>query len=302
MGSPATDKKIVSFIKFCIVPRSIVRQLFILTILQFFSVSAALAEVDLELLYSLNTRFGQFAVVEIPDGYGRAITFNDNPLPVEALAYSSLSGMWSFDGADHVWVLADIFDGGNGCTTGATVIRVDSDGAKVIGATPPCEGLLQEVQLTENEIQLKYFTDALRTEFTWYHFNENEMSETKGKVTFASEQAAGSGDEVTRWIGSHPLTVLQEPAERIRFLSIMPEEELRKLGASMAVANAVEQDGDMIFGKGCRPHLCTHEWGAWGIRISDGQPAALLHSDDGSVTFYGSDGIEELKVWVEGQK
>ena len=260
------------------------------------------AEIKLEYLDTLKTRFGTFSIIEELDGYSKTIAFNGNPLPVESVEYPNFSGMWSFKGADHVWVLAILSYGGNGCTTGATVIRVDSDGAKVIGTTQSCEGLLQELQLTENEIQLKYFTDALRTEFTWYHFNENEMSETKGKVTFASEQAAGSGDEVTRWIGSYPLTVLQDPTERRRFLSIMPEEELRKLGASMDVANAVEQDGDMIFGAGCRPHLCIYEWGAWAIRISDGQPAAMLHSDDGSVTFYGSDGIEELKVWVESQK
>lgn len=260
------------------------------------------AEIKLEYLDTLETRFGTFSVVEIPDGYGRAITFNDNPLHVEALAYSSLSGMWSFDGADHVWVLADIFDGGNGCTTGATVIRVDSDGAKVIGTTQSCEGLLQEVQLSENEIQLKYFTDALRTEFTWYHFNKNEMSETKGIQPFASDQSAGSGGDATRWIGSHPRSALQDPTERRRFLSIMPEEEIRKLAASTTVANTAKQEGDWVYGKGCRPHRCNEEWGAWAIRISDGQPAAMLHSDDGSATFYGSDGIEELKVWVESQK
>lgn len=259
------------------------------------------AEIKLERLNTLKTRYGTFSIIEEPDGYSKSIAFNGKPLPVEPVQYPSFSGMWSLDGTDHAWVLAALHDGAQGCTTGATVIRVDSDGAKVIGTTWPCEGLLQDVQLSENEIQLKYFTDSLRTEFTWYHFNENEMSETKGTVAFASEQAAGSGHEVTRWIGSHPQKILQEQAERRRFLSIMPEEEIRKLAASIAVANTAKQLGDWVYGRGCRPHLCDVEWGAFGIRISDGRPVSIIHNSD-ETRHYGEEGNEQLLEWVESEK
>ena len=259
------------------------------------------AEIQLEYLKTLDTRFGTLSVVDGVDEFDKSIAFNGIPLPIEPVRYPSFSGMWSFDGADHVWVLADLNDGAQGCTTGATVIRVDNNSAKVIGTTPPCEGRIQELRLSENEIHLKYFTDALKAEVSWYHFNENGMTETRGSLPFASDQSAGSGGDVTRWIGSHPLSVLQDPMERKRFLSIMPEEEIRELASSTTVANTAKQEGDWVYGKGCTPHLCTHEWGAWGIRISDGQPAALFHSDDGSVRFYGGEGIKELKAWVESQ-
>ena len=260
------------------------------------------AEVELGYYDALETRFGTFSTIEAPDGFNNNIAFNGTPLPVEPVKYPSFLGQWSFDGADHAWVLANLSDGGNTCTTGATVIRADSDGAKIIGNTPSCEGLLQDVQLSEDEIQLQYFTDALRTEFTWYHFNENEMSETRGSLPFASDQSAGPGDDVVRWIGSHPLTALQELTERRRFLSVMSEKEIRNLGGAMVVANTVKKEGDWIYGKGCRPHLCGYEWGAWGIRISDGQPVAMLHSGDGDTRYFGDEGIKELKAWVESQK
>lgn len=260
------------------------------------SASAATADVPFGNYDQFQTRFGTASVVgQIPS---QGLMLSGAILPVERDYLWDILGAWALEGADHDWLLATHHHGGNMCGPGITVIRVGQDTVQIMGETGACEGAVSDMRVLPDALELDIFADGLRQQFTTYRFSDAGMETNQGEQPFASAPA-GPGADATRWIGEHPFAIFRDPGERARFLTIMTEDQIRDLSDRIGPANSVIQRGDWVLGAGCMAHACNDAAGVWGIRISDGAPAAaILAPWDVPLTFGAAADDQEFRDWV----
>lgn len=100
--------------------------------------------------------------------------------------------------------------------------------------------------------------------------------------------AAGADDVVLAHIGQTAFSVLEDPAERVRFGRLMGREEMDQLRASLKMGHQeMWQDAGFVLGWGFRPHHGDGRFGYIAIEVATGKPYAV-YSRDGSLTVFGS--------------
>ncbi|MEM8790503.1 MAG: hypothetical protein AAGE80_02710 [Pseudomonadota bacterium] len=107
----------------------------------------------------------------------------------------------------------------------------------------------------------------------------------------AGASPAGAGEDVTRWNGSYPFSILEDPSERLRFLSVMNREEMDMLRTSLSIAspNKTSIHDGFLVGAGCWPRRCGEWSGFLAIELATGAPfAALLRCE--TLETYGLEG------------
>jgi len=259
--------------------------------------TTASADVELGAYQQYQTRFGPAQVTgEI---YQQSLSVLGAALPVETDYRWTILGAYALAEADHDWLLATHHHGGNMCGPGITVIRVSEARVQPMGEAGGCEGALRDLRVYPEALELDIYRDGMRQQFTTYRFSDEGQLETPNELPFASGQPAGAGPEVQRWIGEHPYEIFRHADERARFLTIMTVEEIRDLSTRIGPANNVIQRGDWVLGAGCMAHSCNISGGVWGIRISDGAPAAaLLDAGSPPVTYGAEAGDPVFRGWI----
>jgi hypothetical protein len=257
---------------------------------------AACADVSFGSHDQYQTRFGAASVVGARPS--QSLVVLGAPMPVELDYMWEILGAWALEGSDHDWLLATHHHGGNMCGPGITVIRVAEGTVQLMGETEACEGAVTDLRVLPDALELDIFADGLRQEFTTYRFSAEGMTTAPGAAPFAG-QPAGPGADATRWVGEHPFSIFRDAGERARFLSILTEDQIRDLSDRIGPANSVVQRGDWVLGAGCMAHACNLSAGAWGIRISDGAPAAAFFDQGRAPEVYGPAAYDPVfAAWI----
>lgn len=261
------------------------------------SASAASADVNFGNYNQFQTRFGAAAVVGEQNNQGLMVA--GATLPVEPDFMWEILGAYGLEAADHDWLLATHYHGGNGCGAGITVIRVAQGTVQVMGETGWCEGAVSELRVLPEAFELDIFADGMRQQFTTYRFSDAGMETADAALPFADPETLPTADP-SQWVGQHPYRIFEDAGERARFLTIMTEDQIRDLADRIGPANNVIQRGDWVLGAGCMAHACNEAAGVWGIRISDGAPAAAIIAPwDVPLTFGAAANDQTFRNWVD---
>ncbi len=251
-------------------------RLFVFVIFVVFGSLPAAAQVQLGSFDQFQTRFGTLA--KFDQGNSEVITFNGQQIALEGDYYYEILGAWGLADADHDWALVQGFHGGNMCGRGVTVLRISATGVTVMGELGTCTWQPHDIRVYHDAFEMDTWEDTFRVDYITYRFDATGASATRHEGAFAGAPMAGAGPDVTRWLGVHFGQIVEDAGERARFLSIMSQEELESLVVNIAVGGSFERQGDWLLAAGCMAHACNTNGAVVGIRISTGEPRAIIHS------------------------
>ena len=260
-------------------------------------VTSAAAQVEPGFFDRFQTRFG---LVEVVGGENqRTIAVNGQVLPLEPNFSYNIHGAWGLADADQDWVFVQGDHGGTMCGPGLGVLRLSATAIEVMGTLEDCTGFPFQTRIYPDAIELDVYDTGLRVNYTTYLFDSAGASRLDVAGTFAAPVAAGPGADATRWIGTHPYVVFQDATERARFLTIMTEDQIYDLASRIGPADNVVQRGEWVLGAGCQAHACNLAAGVWGIRISDGVPAAAVLDEGAAPVAYGAAALDPVfSAWI----
>jgi len=262
-----------------------------------FAATSAAAQVEPGYFDRFQTRFGLVEVVG-PENQ-RTIAVNGQVLPLETNYSYNIHGAWGLADAGQDWVFVQADHGGTMCGPGITVLRVSATTIEVMGTLDDCTGFPFETRVYPDAIELNVYDTSLQVNYTTYRFDSSGASRLDIAGVFAAPVAAGPGADATRWIGAHPSTLFRDASERARFLTIMTEDQIYDLASRIGPAENVIQRGDWVLGAGCQAHACGLAAGLWGIRISDGVPAAAALDEGAAPVAYGAAALDPVfSAWV----
>jgi len=261
-------------------------------------VTSAAAQVEPGFFDRFQTRFG---LVEVVGGDNqRTIAVNGQVLPLEPNYSYNILGAWGLADAGQDWVFVQAHHGGNMCGPGITVLRVSATTIEVLGTLEDCTGFPFETRVYPDAVELDVYDNGFRSDYTTYLFDSAGASRLQVAGVFAAPVAAGPGADAIRWVGAHPYDLFRDASERARFLTIMSEDQIYDLASRIGPANSVIQRGDWVLGAGCQAHACNLAAGLWGIRISDGVPAAAVLEARQPPVAYGAAALDPVfSAWVE---
>ena len=261
-------------------------------------VTSAAAQVEPGFFDRFQTRFG---LVEVVGGDNqRTIAVNGQVLPLEPNYSYNILGAWGLADAGQDWVFVQAHHGGNMCGPGITVLRVSATTIEVLGTLEDCTGFPFETRVYPDAVELDVYDNGFRSDYTTYLFDSAGASRLQVAGVFAAPVAAGPGADAIRWVGAHPYDPFRDASERARFLTIMSEDQIYDLASRIGPANSVIQRGDWVLGAGCQAHACNLAAGLWGIRISDGVPAAAVLEARQPPVAYGAAALDPVfSAWVE---
>ena len=239
------------------------------------------------------TRFGTLSVMASDfDGLeGHQVQLNGADLEGLEDVYAGIEGVWPSGDADYV--LVSLAGGGNACPTLFRFLKVTAQGATASDVVGTCAESVLDLRLTDVGIEadIASFDPSLEHEtFAWDGMN---VTSTAVKRTTEGVTAAGGGDEATRWLGEHPATPFDDAAERLRFQTIMTEEQVYELVARVTVASTTYESDEFVVGDGFDPAAGGDVTAMWGIRISDGAPFAIFRDAGSEPVIFGM-GEEDL--------
>jgi len=260
--------------------------------------TSAAAQVEPGFFDRFQTRFG---LVEVVGGDNqRTIAVNGQVLPLEPNYSYNILGAWGLADAGQDWVFVQAHHGGNMCGPGITVLRVSATTIEVLGTLEDCTGFPFETRVYPDAVELDVYDNGFRSDYTTYLFDSAGASRLQVAGVFAAPVAAGPGADAIRWVGAHPYDLFRDASERARFLTIMSEDQIYDLASRIGPANSVIQRGDWVLGAGCQAHACNLAAGLWGIRISDGVPAAAVLEARQPPVAYGAAALDPVfSAWVE---
>ena len=260
-------------------------------------VTSAAAQVEPGFFDRFQTRFG---LVEVVGGDNqRTIAVNGQVLPLEPNYSYNILGAWGLADAGQDWVFVQAHHGGNMCGPGITVLRVSATTIEVLGTLEDCTGFPFETRVYPDAVELDVYDNGFRSDYTTYLFDSAGASRLQVAGVFAAPVAAGPGADAIRWVGAHPYDPFRDASERARFLTIMSEDQIYDLASRIGPANSVIQRGDWVLGAGCQAHACNLAAGLWGIRISDGVPAAAVLEARQPPVAYGAAALDPVfSAWV----
>jgi hypothetical protein len=88
-------------------------------------------------------------------------------------------------------------------------------------------------------------------------------------------QMAAAGDSLLQWQDQNPASLLDNAAERVRFRTVMADEDINLLRAFIrnGILGLTVKDGYLV-GFGCQPRWCNERFGFVAIKIATGEPFA----------------------------
>lgn len=237
----------------------------------------------------LTTRFGDLQVVgtDLDDVLklgDRTITASDGS-PLDFRLF--LVDVWQDDATDLALVFGST--GGNDvCSNAYRLIEVTDHGARATDQFARCAGEVIDARVREGRLELKLRATNPRDAHIAVVVEGGQVSETKVPMQEVPAPMPGGGEQVTRWIGNHPWDVLEDPAERQRFMAIMPREKLFALMDRTSVAPGVRLADGWLVGIGNMPHQGCAEMGGFAIEVASGRvEAVMFHKGEAPELFGG---------------
>jgi hypothetical protein len=245
----------------------------------FLTALPALAD-ELPSLAPAETRYGRLTIgtTTVEGSEAQQILLNGTPVAglvdrlVEVRAVAPRP-----DGDEGDWVLVSLSNGGNGCPMMWAFVNVTSQGAIATESFGTCSESVLNPRTTDNgslEFDMPSFLPE--EELVVYTYDGFSVSEFAVKRSNDGAVAAGGGDDATRWIGQHPTVPFAEASERLRFATIMSEEQVYELAERVGVGDVVIEVDGFVVGQGFDPKAGGDIAAMWGIRISDGLPFAIF--------------------------
>ena len=248
---------------------------------------AAQDAIEMPYLESAETRYGTLSVGAVNlDGFeAEQLFFNGAPVAGTADAYVDIQAVMP-SGEDDM-VLISVASGGNACPTLWAFARVNAAGIKVSEIFGTCSEGMLALDLVPGGMTatLASFEADVQTEtFTW-----DGRSFSTSKVYYDNDGAvaAGPGEDVTRWLGRYPPEPFDDASERLRFMTIMSEDEVWELAARVGVGSEITEQEGFIVGEGFEGNSGGFVAAIWGIRIEDGAPFAVFRTDGEAPRFFG---------------
>ena len=238
--------------------------------------ASAQGTLNLPGLTSADTRFGTLAIgtVDLDGMEGDQLLFDGQPVRDIADAYVAIEAVIPASDADYV--LVSVAGGGNACPTLFRFLKLTAQGAIASDVVGTCSEGVLDLRLTETGIEADIASFDPSLEYETFGFDGATVTATAVKRTTEGVMAAGAGEEATRWLGEHPATPFDEASERLRFQTIMTEEQVYELVARVTVASVAFESDGFVVGEGFDPAAGGDVAGMWGIRISDGAPFAIF--------------------------
>ncbi len=228
-------------------------------------------------LTSLVTRYGAFSVQgRYPD---QLVYFQGRPLPALQDAVVHLRGAFALAGEEQDWVVVSLGHGGNMCPLRFALIQVRPEGVRMTAPFAECGGAIRDLKLTPGKVELDVVTGDVAVDYERYVFDGERLTVAAVGKSEAGAAAAGAGAGVTRWAGGQVYDYFNDAGERLRLQRIMSRDEVFELQQVTSVPDGIFVEGDFLYGAGCQQHACNVARGAWAVRISDGQPFAVIRAD-----------------------
>ncbi len=243
-------------------------------LIAFLCAAPAMAQIEFDYAERLDTRFGEIHAVG--SDFQFTLWHNQEPLPLPEDARWFVQ-WYAQSEAGFDWVLVSHHHGGNSCGGGASyVLRVGADGVAQSQPISDCDGWFVEIRTEGDVIELDRTDTNILVPLVTLRWQGDAYSETFHYAP--PEEAAGSGADVTRWVGALGSDILEDGSERARFAGAMQIWEMQELWTRLLVGGEVMQVGDWVIATGCQPHACGLEMGAIGLRVNDGAVAAIIRS------------------------
>lgn len=255
--------------------------------------SAGAEPVELTSAATAESRFGTLTVVDSDlDGVaGHQVQLNGSDLPDVADVHAWIEGVWPSGDADYV--LVSLAGGGNACPTLFRFLKLSASRAAVSDLIGTCSEGVLDLRLTAAGIEADIASFDPSLEYETFAWDGVSVTLTAVKRTTEGVTAAGGGAEATRWLGEHPASPFEDAGERLRFQTIMTEDQVYELVRRVTVASVAYDSDGFVVGDGFDPSAGGDLAGMWGIRISDGAPFAIFRDTGAAPVIFGM-GEEDL--------
>lgn len=256
----------------------------------------ALAEPSLLHSEGAESRFGALTVEAVDlDGFpGQQLALGGTAVEGTQDAYVSIEQILPDPAkGDNDLVLLTSGSGGNACPAMWQWVELSKAGPKPLESFGTCsEGLLDLRVEGENVlIDMASFDPAVQK--VTYVLAGGQISENMVPYSDAGAVMAGPGDQVTRWVGQHPMMPFEDAGERLRFKAIMTEEQVFELAARVTVASEAYEAGGFVIGEGFDPNSGGDVAGIWGIRVADGAPFAIFRTTGEPPQVFGLSDVDQ---------
>jgi hypothetical protein len=169
---------------------------------------------------------------------------------------------------------------------GYDIVHLTKDGHKRIGKFAHHGYNPSDFKVTPDEISFRLERNFPADIDHWIvHYNgdypiiETIMEDDSGIAM------AGAGADVTRWAGVRAYEVLEDASERLRFRTIIGDDDLNHLRTSLQLSQPMEETGGFLTGWGCWPHLCGPRPAFLALEVATGKPYAAYVMNCQLITF-----------------
>ena len=156
-----------------------------------------------------------------------------------------------------------------------------------------CSGKILRMRVSPRAIELEVYNGEPRLSHPTLRYDCSGMEEIVVPCGDSRARIAGARKDVTRWTGVHLSAVLDDPAERRRFATIISDAELYDLvrNTKAVYPSNSRLDNGTLVAWGCR-HVACHGmcgmYGAIAIELATGRPYALILNRETGLKVYGS--------------
>lgn len=212
--------------------------------------------------------------------------------------FSSIGDVWETNGAVTVLLHGHAGTAAAWCN----LFYISSSKASEIGELSACDDLIAKVDPETETITITKSNQDEKTDIEVVTVKRGVVGKTIKHAKWISPDArkAGSDEEVTRWNGGSLAKLLHEDGEIVRLMSIMPEEEVKKLYEMLMVESCTTKGGFIFchsYGKGVKDDF------ALTISVRDGDPfVAILEDVNGTPTVTRFSGGVALPTVVQDGK
>ena len=197
----------------------------------------------------------------------------------------AILGAWALAEEAFDWVLVEVRPGGNMCAGSVYILQVSPDFINMSEALRDCSTGILDLRVMPGVIEVDLFDRMLEVDRETARFDGRSLTRIDHPAPRVAPAAGGAS--VARWLGTSGPDIFGDPAERARFRTVMPDQDIQVLYEQMIVPNAVAARGDWVEGSGCMRHQCNTHRGIWGLRLSDGAVAAAILVAEQSDRMFG---------------
>jgi hypothetical protein len=230
-------------------------------------------DVPLGIETASETRFGTLRIVR-KDIIDRDITLDGRVIMTTGYGVSGLKVIDWGDRGDVVFMIR--WSGGASCCYSHQIIHITADGETVTPMFADHGYDPKDFVVTPDRIRFRLERD--------YPANVDHFAvsyDGSGVTVFTvmeddrGVQMASAGDSLLRREGQSPRDLLEDPGERVRFRTVMADEDMILLRAFMSngIMGLTVKDGYLV-GYGCQPRWCNERFGFVAINIATGEPFA----------------------------